>query len=319
MSQPQKMIVSESGTRLDIWLSQHDLKESRSTWQKRITAGEIRVNKKKVTPHHKLREGDHIEISTPKSPSPAKNYRLHATDSPTTTPLAILFEDKNYLVIDKPAGLVVHPGSGHKDDTLVERLEAHTKTLSTMGGGERPGIVHRLDKDTSGVMVIAKNNETHRWLTDQFMEKKVKKEYIALVHGRVEPREGSIEAPLTRNQKNRTKIQVSTGQKSRYALTHYHVEHTFSAPFPASLLSITIETGRTHQIRVHLEAIGHPVIGDSVYTRRDEHALDKTLGLSRQFLHAESLEFISPTTKKKVKYRAPLPLELKRVSGVFHP
>lgn len=304
--------------RLDQWLPQKHPDESRSAWQKRIKKGDVRVNGKKVTPHYFVCEKDKIKISTPTPPAPpvpSIDYGLQTTDSPT--PLSILFEDKNYLVIDKPAGLVVHPGSGHHGETLVDLLKAHTQNLSHAGGEDRLGIVHRLDKDTSGVMVIAKNNETHRWLTNQFVEKKVKKEYIALVHGHVEPREGSIEAPLTRNQKNRTKITVSTGQKSRYALTHYRVERTFSFPFPASLLTVQIETGRTHQIRVHFEAIGHPLVGDPVYTRRDEHALDQTLGLSRQFLHAKSLEFSSPTTKRISQYSAEIPAELGKIIKIF--
>ncbi len=309
----ERMKRTKTHVRLDQWLSQKHPDESRSFWQKRIKRGDVRVNGRKVTSHYMLREDDKIEIA----PSRPTVSFAPTTDSPT--PLSILFEGENYLVINKPAGLVVHPGSGHvgRGDTLAEILTGYTGTLSTAGGEERPGIVHRLDKDTSGVMVIAKTNAAHRDLTKQFAEKKVKKEYIALVHGHVEPREGSIEAPLTRNQKNRTKIQVSTGQKSRYALTHYRVKKIFTLPFPASLLSVRIETGRTHQIRVHLEAIGHPVVGDQVYTRRSEHALDQALGLPHQFLHAQQLELISPTTNKTVSYSSEIPEELEKILKVF--
>lgn len=303
----ERMKRTKTHVRLDQWLSQKHPDESRSAWQKRIKRGDVRVNGKKVTPHYLVHEEDKVEIKT--RPAPTKN-------SPPT-PLSILFEDKNYMVIDKPAGLVVHPGNGHHGETLVDLLKQHTKSLSRAGDEDRPGIVHRLDKDTSGVMVVAKTNAAHRNLTDQFMAKKVKKEYIALVHGHVEPREGSIEAPLTRNTKHRTKITVSSGGKSRYALTHYRVERIFKTPFSASLLKVTIETGRTHQIRVHFEAIGHPVVGDPVYTRRDEHALDQNLGLAHQFLHAQSLEFVSPTTDKAVNYSSKIPPELERKLKIF--
>lgn len=309
----ERMKRTKTHVRLDQWLAQQHPDESRSAWQKRIKKGDVKVNGEKVTPHYLVYEEDKIEIKTRhETLASTKNYKLKTTDSPPT-PLSILFEDKNYLVINKPAGLVVHPGSGHHGETLVDLLKQHTKGLSHAGGDDRPGIVHRLDKDTSGVMVVAKNDKTHRMLAGQFSDKKVKKTYITLVHGHPSPIEGSIEAPLTRNTKNRTKITVSTGQKSRYALTHYRVERQFTTPFPASLLAVIIETGRTHQIRVHFEAIGHPVVGDTVYTRRNEGILDQILGLPHQFLHAKNLEFTSPTTNKNVSYAAEMPKELKEV------
>ncbi len=274
------------------------------------------MNGKKVTPHYVLREGDEVEIKTAKAIKPSPKS---TSNNPLLFP--IVYEDKNYLILDKPAGLVVHPGSGHKGkgDTLSEILAHHVGTLSIAGGEERPGIVHRLDKDTSGVMVIAKTNTAHRWLTQQFADKKVKKEYIALIHGHLEPKEGSIEAPLTRSQTNRTKIQVAAGKKSRYALTHYRVLKQFEKPFSASLVEVRIETGRTHQIRVHFEAIAHSLVGDPIYTSRAERGLSSAfLPLPYQFLHAQKLEFTSPTTKKTVKYSAKLPKILEETLKQFN-
>lgn len=312
----ERMKRTKTPVRLDQWLAQKHSDESRSAWQKRIKRGDVRVNGKKVSPHYLVYEEDKIEIRHEQSECPSKNVPPGRDTLSPPLP-AVLFEDKNYLVINKPAGLVVHPGSGHHGETLVDWLKSRTQNLSHVGGENRPGIVHRLDKDTSGVMVVAKNDKTHRMLAEQFSDKKVKKTYIALVHGHLEPSEGSIEAPLTRNAKNRTKITVSAGKKSRYALTHYRVEKQFSFPFEASLLAVTIETGRTHQIRVHFEAIGHPVVGDAVYMARSLKKQEEGLEIHRQFLHAKSLEFTSPTTNKEVKYSTEMPAKLEKTMKLF--
>lgn len=294
-------IETDANTRLDHWLTQKFPKESRSFWQKKIKNGEILINSKKTKAHYALRINDTVKINLiSKAP----------TLKPEKIPLNIIFEDKNYAIIDKPAGLVVHPGSGNKEHTLVHALIHHFgKNLST-SDPDRPGIVHRLDKDTSGLLIVAKNNQAHRFFTKQFEEKTIQKTYLALIDGRLNPTKGSIEAPLNRSRQSRQKISISTSKGSRYALTHYEIEKYFSSPIPCSLARVKIETGRTHQIRVHFESIGFPVLGDATYGHHKKNAILEELGLKRQFLHATELEFISPTTQKNVKYKSPIPKEL---------
>ncbi len=295
-------IETDEGLRLDHWLAKKFPEESRSFWQKKIKNNEILVNSKKAKPHYTLRIGDEVSLKLKES-----NPQLTGEN----IPLSIIFEDENYAIIDKPAGLVVHPGSGNKDHTLVHALIHHFgKELSSSGGSERPGIVHRLDKDTSGLLIIAKNNKTHRALSKQFEEKTIEKTYIALVEGHLTPKQGSIEAPLNRNRHQRQKISISTRKGSRYALTHYCVQKHFREPLPCSLVQVKIETGRTHQIRVHFAGIDHAVLGDTTYGRPKINNPLQELGLNRQFLHAAELSFISPTTKKSVHYKSPLPKDL---------
>lgn len=294
--------LSDLEKRLDTWLHETYPEKSRSFWQKKIKSGEVRVNKRKMKPHYTLRENDQIKINL-KDDSP--------TISGEKIPLEIVFEDKNYAIINKPAGLVVHPGTGNTEHTLVNALIHHFGKDLSSTNPERPGIVHRLDKDTSGLLVIAKNDESHQFLAKQFEKREVKKTYIALVANHLSPKEGSIEAPLNRNEKNRQKISISTRSGSRYALTHYKVQKYFKRPEPATLLEVTIETGRTHQIRVHLSSIDHFVLGDTTYGRPKLNNKAAEHGLHRQFLHAANLSFKSPTTKKKVHYKSPLPEDLK--------
>lgn len=298
-----KVEPASKGKRLDQWLAQKNTEYSRSAWQKKIKTGEVRLNRKKVSPHQALKGNENVEITIKKASA--------RTSSPSTPLLRILFEDKNYAVVEKPAGWTVHAGSGTTGHLITDALSNQLKgKLSTTGGKDRPGIVHRLDKDTSGLLIVAKTNTAHRFLAKQFEERKIQKEYVALVEGHVTPSRGSIEAPLGRNRLNRQKIRVIQEKDSRYALTHYTVLKTFDLPVVCSLVQVRIETGRTHQIRVHFEAIGHPVLGDSMYGKtavRDEQAL----GLKRQFLHAERLAFTSPSTGKNVEYRCPLPEDLR--------
>jgi 23S rRNA pseudouridine1911/1915/1917 synthase len=295
--------IENKGHRLDQWLAQEQPEFSRSAWQKKIKAGEIRVNgKPPASAHQSLKGNETVEIVVKK---------IASRKIPETPLLHLLFENKDYAVIEKPAGWTVHAGSGTTGHLITDALANQLKgKLSTTGGKDRPGIVHRLDKDTSGILVVAKSNTAHRFLAKQFEERKIQKEYLALVEGHVTPSRGSIEAPLGRNRLNRQKIRVVQEKDSRYALTHYTVLKTFNLPVACSLIQVRIETGRTHQIRVHFEAIGHPVLGDSLYGRtatRDE----EVLGLHRQFLHAERLAFTSPSTGKKVEYKSPLPADLK--------
>ena len=298
-------VQNNPGNRLDKWLTETQPEISRSNWQRHIKTGEVKVNGKKVTPHHKVQENDIVEIKFKK--------KVHTEIKAEEIPLNILFEDKNYAIINKPTGLVVHPGAGHRTRTLVHAMLHYFKKLSTISGDDRPGIIHRLDKDTSGILVIAKTDEAHRNIAKQFEDRSVEKTYIALAHGHLNPKHGTIEAPLNRSEKNRQKISVTSRPGSRHAITHYDVEAYFNAPLPSSLLKIRIETGRTHQIRVHLQAIDHPVLGDPKYGNRKANQEIKEQGLTHQFLHAAELSFRSPTTNKKVSYVAPLPDELDQI------
>src|SRR3989338_6478104 len=267
-----KKITLENGAhqRIDQWLHQTFPNDSRSTWQKRIKSGEVRVNKRKVIANTKLEVNDVVTITLQDRPSKLE---------PEVMPLDIIFEDKNYAVLSKPAGLVVHPGSGNHEHTLVHGLLHRFKTLSDLGGTDRPGIVHRLDKDTSGLIVIAKTDVAHRFLCEQFEKKNVKKEYLTLIKGHLSPTQGTIDAPLNRNKAQRQKISVTSRPGSRHAVTHYEVVKTYENPLEASFLKVRIETGRTHQIRVHLSAIGFPVIGDIKYGQRSLNQKKAKIGL----------------------------------------
>jgi len=230
---------------------------------------------------------------------------------PENIPLAIVYEDDAVMVLNKAAGMVVHPAAGCYSGTLANALVFHFNQLSLSGGAVRPGIVHRLDKDTSGLMVVAKNENVHEHLADQFREREVFKSYLALVHGVVKTDSGTIEQPVARDPRNRTRMAVVRG--GRPAISLYRVRRQFNR---FALLDVEIKTGRTHQIRVHLEWLKHPVVGDSVYGGgRDNSVQDPRLRagirkLNRQFLHAEQLKFQHPVTKKKVKFVAPLPEDL---------
>ncbi|MDP2625222.1 MAG: RluA family pseudouridine synthase [Candidatus Peregrinibacteria bacterium] len=302
----KKITPKQSGIRLDAWLAKTYPEKSRSSWQKRIKAGEILINGEISNAHHSLKETDYIQIK-------------NATQKPSTLKaenmdLDIIFEDKNYVVINKPAGLVVHPGAGHSSHTLVHGLLHHFKgNLSNLGDPNRPGIIHRLDKDTSGLIVIAKTETAHRFIAEQFEKKQIQKKYLALVDGHISPKTGTIEAPLNRNKNHRKKIAITAHPSGRYALTHYEVQQKFKEPINCSLIEVRIETGRTHQIRVHFQSIGYPVVGDITYGRRHTNQTLKMFGLERQFLHAAELSFISPTTKKEVHYKSELPKDLNKV------
>jgi 23S rRNA pseudouridine1911/1915/1917 synthase len=231
-------------------------------------------------------------------------------------PLDILYEDSDLAVINKPAGMVCHAGAGIRSGTLVNALLHHLGSLET-GDPQRPGIVHRLDKLTSGVMLVAKNSLAHRQLSQQFKSREVKKEYLALVHGKPSPGSGTIDMPLGRDPRDRKKISIRARRK-RSAITHYSLEQNYG---PVSLLSIRIETGRTHQIRVHLAQKGHPVVGDSVYgTGRIRSLPAKLLAaakdLQRPFLHSFRVQFHHPRSGELLSFRAPLPQELERFLSI---
>ncbi len=293
-----------SRVRLDRYLSELYSDQSRSQIQLLIRSGGILVNGLKVKTGYLLRPGDTLSVSArPASPE--------SEPQPENIPLQILYEDEDLAVIEKPAGLVCHPGAGVRSGTLVNALLYHLGPLQT-GDAMRPGIVHRLDKLTSGLMVVAKNQESHRDLARQFKNRTVHKDYLALVFGHPIPESGTIDLPLGRDSTNRKKISVRS-RRRREAVTHYQEDSTYG---PFSLLRVRIETGRTHQIRVHLAQIGYPVVGDLLYGGNRFRNLPapcmrtSARALHRNFLHAHRLEFRHPRTGEKLSFTSPLPQDL---------
>jgi 23S rRNA pseudouridine1911/1915/1917 synthase len=287
--------------RLDVFLASELTQFSRSRLQQLIRGRFVRLNGKVARPRDLVRAGDHIDLT---EPAPEK-----IDNQPEAIPLEILFEDGDLIVINKPAGLVVHPGAGHSEHTLVNALLHHCPTLSGIGGKERPGIVHRLDKDTSGCLVVAKNDEVHRGLSIQFAERTVDKIYLALVAGKLRKSAGVIEASIGRHPVHRKRMSVIS-RRGRAAKTEYRVVRSSDE---ISLVECQLHSGRTHQIRVHLHHLGHPVLGDKVYGTRS--AKD----FSRQMLHAWKLGFEHPRKKQRRNFEAPLPKDFEnalRATGI---
>jgi 23S rRNA pseudouridine1911/1915/1917 synthase len=294
---------SDEGARLDAYLATQIEGWSRARLQRLIDDQDVLVNGKTVKSSYKLRPGDEIEVEL--APGPSANF------APENIPLDVVYEDEQIVVINKPAGLVVHPAAGVNAGTLANALAYRFQHLSASGGAVRPGIVHRLDKDTSGLMVVAKTEQAHENLSDQFRARTVFKRYVALVYGVVKQPQGRIEQPLARDPRNRTRMAVVPG--GREALSLYTVRRQYSA---FSLVDVELKTGRTHQIRVHLSWLKHPVVGDVLYSSGRENSVQdpqsraQVRKLSRQFLHAEELGFTHPTTGKQLRFVAPLPPEL---------
>jgi 23S rRNA pseudouridine1911/1915/1917 synthase len=289
----QTLDVERAYKRIDAFLSEKFPQFSRSKLQKLIETQYVLVNGKIVKPGLSLAVGDSVQVDL--SPLQPQN------PGPESTPLNIVYEDKDVIVIDKPAGLTVHPVAGRVQNTLVNALLARYPGLAETGDPMRPGIVHRLDKDTSGLIIIAKNQDARDKLIDQFKNRKVKKGYITLVKGILEPERGAIEAPIGRHPVDRKKMAVvENGKESR---TRYRVIKYLNQ---FTLLEISPETGRTHQIRVHLAAIGHPVVGDAGYG-------PKSAIIKRQFLHAFRLGFYLPSSGEYREFTSELPLDLKEV------
>lgn len=290
---------------MDLFLSRHLVAMSRSQIQKAITEGHILVNGHSTKTGHRLRRGDEIDIRLPApQPSPLQ---------PEEMALDILYEDAFLLVLNKPAGLVVHPAAGHHGGTLVNGLLDHCRDLSGVGGVLRPGIVHRLDKDTSGLMVVAKTDLVHRALSDQFRERRVCKVYHTLVYGDMAAEMGRIDLPIGRHPVER-KMMSTKSRRGKEAITRWSVGERFGV---ATLLDVFIETGRTHQIRVHLHAAGHPVVGDAVYGRagrfRDMASPQLQVRLkqmNRQALHAGRIRFFHPERKEEMVFSAPMPADM---------
>lgn len=291
--------AGEAPKRLDLFLAGREPSLSRAALQRLIDEGKIRVNAGLVKPSYKIRPGDRIVLLVP---------RAEPLDiRPEPIPLEILFEDASVLVLNKPAGLVVHPAPGHWSGTLVNALLHHFATpegsLSSIGGRERPGLVHRLDKETSGVMVVAKSDSAHRALAAQFKQHTITRAYEALVWGRVKKAAGLVEIAIGRDIKQRKKFSARTA-RARASATQYRVRERF--PTGATLVEVTPRTGRTHQIRVHLAAIGHPILGDPTYGGRRVREL-AGLVVPRVMLHARTLGFAHPETGRYVEFSAPLP------------
>jgi len=296
-----QLIAPISGLRLDKYVAEILPQFSRAYIQKLITQGYILINEQSAKASQRLKYSDKITI---KIPPPA-----YPTAEPI--PLAIIYEDKDILVIDKPAGLVVHPSPGHTSHTLVNAILAHCPSLATSEDLTRPGIVHRLDKDTSGLMIIAKNDYARQYLVNQFKSHAVTKGYLVLVKGRPSPEQGAIEAPIGRDPHNRKRMAIT--ETGKEASTQYKVKEYLNG---YTLLEVAPRTGRTHQIRVHLSAIGYPVVGDPIYgTKRRLEA--KALCLKRQFIHAYRLGFRLPSTNEYREFTCPLPADLKQALKLF--
>lgn len=298
--------------RIDVFLSQQIPDYSRSFFQKLIQQGLVTVNGRAVKVSHKLTGEDLVEVNLP----PPRETGIEAEN----LPLEILYEDANLLVINKPAGMAVHPGAGVQRGTLVNALMYHCKDLSGVGGRLRPGIVHRLDKNTSGLLVVAKNDAAHIDLQRQFAEKTARREYLALVWGRLPEREGRIEAFVNRSKSDRKKFAVA--EQGKPAVTLFEVEEYFSF---LTLVRVRLKTGRTHQIRIHFQYLHHPVFGDPEYAGRNKQ-LNRLSALSqkkiavyllrlmnRQALHACRLCFIDPVSNQQLEFTAPLPDDFKEL------
>jgi 23S rRNA pseudouridine1911/1915/1917 synthase len=285
-----------AGRRLDQAVAEMRPELSRAQVRRLLEEGAVTVDGRGARPSHRLREGEHVRGRVPE-PEPD-------TLIPEAIPIDVAFEDEHLIVVDKPAGLVVHPAAGHRTGTLVHALLHHCRELSGVGGVRRPGIVHRLDKDTSGLLVCAKNDLAHRALAEQFRVKSVDREYLALVRGSPRADSGSIEAPIARSRSDRKKF-TTRARGGRSATTHWSVVQRLVGH---CLLRVRLETGRTHQIRVHLASVGLPVAGDPVYG--GGRAPARALGLDRQALHAALLGFEHPDTGERVAFRSELPEDL---------
>lgn len=292
----EKIVVDNENMRLDTYIASKCNNLSRNTIQRLIENGNILVNGKIKKVSYKIQMGDNIEITIPE----AQELDI----KPEKIPLDVVYEDRDIIVVNKPKGLVVHPANGNPDGTLVNAIMELCKgSLSGIGGEIRPGIVHRLDKDTSGLLIVAKNDEAHINMSNQIKNREVKKIYIALVRGIVGENEVTINMPIGRSIKDRKKMAVR--KEGKEAVTHFKVLKRYGK---YTLLEIKIDTGRTHQIRVHMSEIGHPVVGDMVYSNGKNE-----FGVEGQMLHAKSLDFKHPLTGKEMHLEAELPDYFKAV------
>lgn len=287
--------VEAGGERLDKITPAHVPDLSRATAQRLIKAGEVTVNGRLSKPSYRVQVADDVVVRVP--------TEMPAPVVPENIPLDVIYEDDALLVVNKPAGMVVHPAYGHASGTLVNAVLAHCPQIADVGGPDRAGVVHRLDKDTSGLILIAKDGVTRAALQRQFKRRQVAKTYLALVEGQMQPREGVVEAPVGRDKRQRKKMAVvRSGREARtlYRAIEYFADHT--------LLEVRPHTGRTHQVRVHLSWLGYPIVGDAVYGRHRQRLLR-----GRHFLHAARIRFSHPATSEEVEFEATLPPELAAV------
>ena len=310
---PRQIVIKtepqDQGMRLDKVLSLKIPDISRTRLKELIQKGQVNVNGKPcLLPRHKLKGREVVQVLVPE-PTPLEM-------APIPMDLEIIFEDLHIVVVNKPAGLVVHPGAGNLENTLVHGLLHHCENLSGIGGIIRPGIVHRLDKDTSGVMIIAKSDAAHQALVTAFKARQVKKTYVAITSGYMRDKEGVINLPIGRHPVRRTKMAVNCAS-GRHAVTQFRVEKNL---YSAQLLKIRLHTGRTHQIRVHMSHMGHPLLGDSLYggPSKVKTPSGERIEIKRQMLHAQGLEMMHPATKgRRLELHAPIPEDMRRVIRVL--
>jgi 23S rRNA pseudouridine1911/1915/1917 synthase len=299
--------AAAAGERLDRWLAGHVPGQSRARLQALIADGHVRVGGAARKPSHRVVAGERVEVDIP--PLPPEQLE------PEPISLSVVHEDEHVLVLDKPAGIVVHPGAGHSRGTLAAAVLAHAPGTAGVGGPRRPGVVHRLDKDTSGLLVIAKTPVAYESLTRQLAARTVRRVYLAVVHGRLAPAEGVIDEPIGRDPRDRTRMAVRPSGQGRRAVTHFRVLERF-AEFTA--VEARLQTGRTHQIRVHLAHLGHPIAGDRTYGGRRPRQLPVPLeGIA---LHATALAFLHPATQQRIELASPLPPRIEGLlSHLRHP
>lgn len=290
-------ITACENARCDVYIAQNSPYLTRSFLKKLFDSGDVLVNDKAVKSSHKLKEGDEIEIHLP----PVKTLEAKAEN----IPLDIVYEDSDVLVINKPRGMVVHPAAGNEDGTLVNAVMHHCgDNLSAINGVLRPGIVHRIDKDTTGLLVVAKNNNAHLKLTEQLSDHTLGRTYYAIVHGNIKEDSLTVDAPIARSEHDRKKMAIAK-KDGRDARTHIKVLERFGK---YTYIQCNLETGRTHQIRVHTKSIGHPILGDKTYGLKKEE-----FSLTGQLLHAGKISFIHPSSGEKVSFSAPLPEDFENI------
>ncbi len=311
IDEPRREFVvasEEAGLRLDRWLAARLPELSRTRLQALVEAGRVRVAGQPRKAAYRLRAGERVSLELP-APVPEPL-------APEKIPLPIVYEDEHLLVADKPRGMVIHPGAGHSSGTLAAAVLAHAPSVAGVGGPGRPGIVHRLDKGTSGLLVVAKRVQAYEALVKQFAARSVSRRYLALVHGAVKEPRGIIEAPIGRHPRNRIRMAVTPAAQGKTAITHFAVLERF-ANF--TYLETRLGTGRTHQIRVHLAFLGHPVVGDETYRRRSTPRIQDpglaalVADLEGVALHAATLGFVHPATGERLEFTSPLPERIARL------
>ncbi len=315
-----EQVVQQSGVRLDRWLAQTHHEISRERWQEWIEQGEVRVNGRTVKPAYRLQVGDRVDYSLPPDRPPEIDLR------PEAIPLQIVYEDEALLVVNKPRGLTVHPAPGHPHGTLVNALLAYAPRLAHGSAEFRPGIVHRLDKDTTGLLIVAKTDRAHHRLSADLQRRVIHRRYLALVWGAPSWERHTVDLPIGRHPVNRKKMSVHAGEnvvryQARPARTHFTVRQRWSR---FALIEAELETGRTHQVRVHLSAIGYPIVGDPLYggVRTPPSDLPDELAqtlnnLQGQLLHAYRLEFVHPLTGEPITLEAPLPDDFQHILSLL--